>query len=594
MEKNNTNLPAPPGAPSASDRLDSWKEIAAYLKRDPRTVQRWEKKEGLPVHRHVHEQQATVYAFRSEIDAWWGQRRAFLENEPEPLETEEASPPPPPSPRPGPSRRDKIILAVVLIAVVLGLGRYFRCRLGFCPAGKTMLAVLPFENLSGDPTQAYMSDGLTEDIITQLGRLDPERLGVIARTTVIDPDLQGLSVEAIGRRLKVHYVLEGSYRRTGDNIRIVAQLIQVSDQTHLWTDTYDVTRPVADALDIQKEVAVRVANSLALQLLPVHQDRLKKSIPVNPRAYEAFLRGRHVWHQRTEEGFRQGMAYMQQAIAADPQLPLAQSGLADLYVSLGFYSLLPPREAYPRGKEAARRALALDDSLAEAHASMGAVLGDYEWDWAGADREYQRAIALNPSYSVARQWYSQFLALQGRFDEALQHMEIARQLDPLGPVVNADVALHYYYRRQFDKAVAQSREMIRINPDFPLAHIWLGVSLLALEKPREAITEFQHARSAGLFSVALLGMAYGRAGQRQDALRVIGEFEKLSKKRFVSAAYFSLVYIGLGDKDKAMVWMERAFVERSPLLVRLKVDPIVDPLRGDPRFEDLVRRVGLP
>lgn len=600
MDKGVPNPPAPVQERGRSDRLDSWKEIAAYLKREPRTVQRWEKKEGLPVHRHHHEQQATVYAFRSEIDVWWTQRRGRLEHEVEAAEGVEPvaeveivrS-----EPRPTPTGRDKVILAVAILAVlalvVYSLRAWLPSLTGRAP-GKIMLAVVPFENLSGDPGQKFFSNGITEDIITELGRLEPERLGVIARTTVMDPNLQGISVRELGRRLKVQYVLEGSCRRMGDNVRITAQLIQVSDQTHLWADSFDVTRPLTDALDIQKEVAVKVANSLRLELLPAQVNRLTLSAPVNPLAYEAYTRGRHVWNQRTEDSLRRGMAYLQEAIAIDPHFSLAHAGLADQYISLGFYSAMAPADAYPKAKQAAERALELDSALAEAHASLGAVMADYEWNWPAAEREFKKAIELNPSYAVAHQWYSQYLAFMGRFDEAWQQAETARQLDPVGLVVNSDVASQYYYQRQFDKAIEHCQEILRQTPDYPLALMWIGLAQLQKNDLQQAIASFARARGAGNLFVALLGMAYGRAGRREDARRVLEELTTLSKKRFVSAAYFSLVYIGLEDKEQAIQWMEKAYQERSPLLARLKVDPVVDSLRDDPRFQDLMRRVGLP
>jgi TolB-like protein/Flp pilus assembly protein TadD len=600
MDKGNSRPQARAQEPSAGDRLDSWKEIASYLKREPRTVQRWEKKEGLPIHRHLHDKQGTVYAYKSEIDVWWAQRRVRLEAEPEPPEAEE---PPQPAeamrPVPGPSRRDKAILAVVAIALVLGSAAWLLrqwLESQSVPSGKIMLAVLPFDNLSGDPEQNYFSDGLTEEMITRLGRLHPERLGVIARTTVMNPELRELNVNAVGRRLGVQYVLEGSFRRAGDNIRITAQLIEVKDQTHLWAETYDVERPLAEVLDIQKEVAAKVANSLALELLPAQQARLSQPRPVEPRAYEAYLRGRFLWNQRTEGSLQSSMAYLQEAVTRDPHYALAHSGMADQYVSLGFYSVLPPREAYRQAKEAAQRALESDEMLAEAHAALGTVLSDYEWDWAGAEKEFRRAIELNPSYAAAHQWFSAHLVFMGRFEEAWQHIQNARRLDPGGLVINSDIALNYYYARNYEKAIEHCQELLHHAPQFPLAHLWMGAALAQKGQFAEAIGEFEAARGTqgNLFPTALLGYAYGRAGRSGDARRILRELDQLSKTRFVSAAYYAVVYIGLEDTEQALAWMEKSFAERSPLLARLKVEPIVDPLRSHPQFQSLLRRVGLP
>ncbi len=598
MDKGNSRPQAPAQEPSADDRLDSWKEIASYLKREPRTVQRWEKKEGLPIHRHLHDKQGTVYAYKSQIDVWWAQRRVHLEAEPEPAEAEELPLPEATRPVPGPSRRDKVILAVVVLALVMGAAWLVRGWINrqSAPHGKIMLAVLPFDNLSGDPEQNYFSEGLTEEMITRLGRLHPERLGVIARTTVMNPELRELNVKAVGRLLGVQYVLEGSFRRAGDNIRITAQLIEVKDQTHLWAETYDVERPLAEVLDIQKEVAAKVANSLALELLPAQQARLSQPRPVDPRAYEAYLRGRFLWNQRTEGSLQRSMAYLQEAVTRDPHFALAHSGLADQYVSLGFYSVLPPREAYRLAKEAAQRALESDETLAEAHAALGTVLGDYEWDWAGAENEFRRAIELNPSYAAAHQWFSAHLVFMGRFDEAWEHIQNARRLDPGGLVINSDIALNYYYARNYDKAIEHCRELLQHAPQFPLAHVWMGAALAQKGQFAEAIGAFEAARGAqgNLFPTALLGYAYGRAGRMADARRILRELDQIARTRFVSAAYYAVVYIGLGDEEQALVWMEKAFAERSPLLARLKVEPIVDPLRNHPGFQSLLQRVGLP
>ena len=592
---------------SPEGRLDGWKEIAAYLKREPRTVQRWEKKEGLPVHRHQHDRQGTVYAYKSELDGWWHQRRAGLEDEPEPAEVEEAMPAPVRAVEPAsanlttrilaPSRRDKVVLTVAIVALV-AIAAWFACY-WFCPpevkppAEKIMLAVLPFKNLTGDPEQDYVSRGFTEEMRLKLGGLKPN-LSVIAGITMESPELAGLNVEDLGRRLNVQHVLDGSYRRVGDNIRVTAQLIQVIDQTNIWSESYDDERPLSEILTIQSDVAQKVANSLS-PLFPAGPGRPGRRTEVNPRALEAYLRGRHAWNERAEDAFRRSMAYLQEAIRIDPDFSLAYAGLADQYIALGFYSVLPPREAYPKAKQAAQRALEGDTMLAEAHASLGAVAHDYDWDWAAAEQEFKQAIEMNPSYAVAHQWYAHHLVYMGRFEEALQQAEIARQLDPLGVMADSDMALQYYQRREYDKAIEHSRRIIRMAPDFPPAHMWMGAALLGKNEAEQAIAAFARARGTGnTFAIALLGMAYGRAGRRQDALNIVRELDELSRRRFVSAAYVSLVYIGMGEKEMAMNWMEKGYEERAPLLARLKVEPVVDPLRDHPRFKALVRRISLP
>jgi TolB-like protein/Flp pilus assembly protein TadD len=329
---------------------------------------------------------------------------------------------------------------------------------------KVMLAVLPLENLSADPEQEYFSDGLTEEMIAQLGRLHPESLGVISRTSAMRYKGTDKGADEIGRELGVSYILEGTVRREASQVRITAQLIQVSDQTHLWAESYD--RDVAAVFAVQSEVAQRIAHSLEVELLPAQVTRPASASSINPEAHEAYLKGRYNMNKRTPQGLQKGLRYFEQAVEKDPEYALAYAGVADTYILLGStqYALLSPEEAMPRAKGAATKALEINDSLAEAHASLANVKLIYKWDWAGAEREFQRTLALHPGYSHAHHWYSLQLAATGRTEEGFSAIRRARRLDPLSPIINVTVGWHFYLARQYDRAVEDLRNTLEMEP----------------------------------------------------------------------------------------------------------------------------------
>lgn len=455
-------------------------------------------------------------------------------------------------------------------------------------AERKMLAVLPFENLTGDPAQEFFSDGQTDELISQLGRLNPSRLGVIGRTSVMPYKRTSKTVGQIAKDLGVAYLLEGSVRRSGDKVRIVAKLIE-SDQTLRWTESYD--RPVSDILIVQNEVAAAIASAIHIELAPA-----KKPRAVHPASYEACLSGRYYWNLRTEEGFRRGIALLQSAVQMDPEHALAHAWLADAYSVLGYYSVLPPAEVYPQAKAAAKRALELDDRLAEAHASLADVLSIYDWDFAAAEQEYRRALELNPSYASGHQWFANYLMSRGRFDEAQAEIDKARAIDPLSSLIGGAAGLVLYTARRFDQAIEQCRRTIERDPAFPLAHNWLGMAILQKKQFDEAIAEFQKGidlSGQNPNAIALKGYAYALAGRRQEALEVIGTLEKVAAQRYVSPACFALVYVGLDDRTNVFLWAERAVQDRAGWMARLKVDPLLDAVRPDPRFQDLMKRIGL-
>jgi TolB-like protein/DNA-binding winged helix-turn-helix (wHTH) protein/Flp pilus assembly protein TadD len=492
------------------------------------------------------------------------------------------------------------VFAGIAILLVAAVGAYFqwfhaqtRPQLF---GGRVMLAVLPFENLTGDPGQDYFSDGLTEEMIAQLGRIDPEHLGVIARTSVMHYKNSQEQLEQIARDLGVQYVLEGSVRRDSDKVRITAQLIQMKDQTHLWARQYD--RETSRLLTLQDEIAQEVADEIRITLGQdkwidiAHPGSLP---PKTAEAYDLYLKGQYFWNKRTVEGFQRAIDYFQQAIVKDPSYARAYAGLADSYALISGYSGVPQADFMPKARAAALRALEIDDSLPEAHAALALIVQDYDWDWQTADKEYRRAIELNPNYATAHHWYAEHLALLGRFDEALRESDRASQLDPLSLIIASDHGVIFYYSRQYDRAIEQFRAVLEMDPGFSRAgmmtqaYVEKGLlkDALAFEESRRRMAD------DGPWTWATLAYVYGRSGQPVQARRALMKLQELNRHQQVDPAPFVSACIAIGDKDQAFAWLEKAYSQHSYALITLKVEPSYDPLRSDPRFQDLMRRVGL-
>jgi len=484
-------------------------------------------------------------------------------------------------------------LGVLLVVFALKVGppalRWLR------PAGKAKLAVLPFKNLSGRAEDESLADGMTEEMITRLGRVSPERLGVIAATSVWALKHAEQSIQQIGEKLNVDYAVEGSVSHERDRVRISAKLIQVREETQIWGESYD--RPYADLLAIESEVAAKVTGSLALKLLPEERTGLASPEAVNIAAHESYVSGRSEWRKRTPSGLLKSVDYYNRAIAADANYAAAYAGLADTYDVLGFYGILPPGEAYGKARTAAQKALQLDGASPEAHAALAEVLLHYDYDWRGAEEEYRRAISPNGNNATAHEEYSLLLALSGREADGLKEIQRAHDLDPLSAVTGADWALHYFYARKYPQAIQKAQEALDLEVNFPLTHSWMGRSYLAAGMPEKAIMELRQAAQLApqipMFQ-ALLGHAYGVTGQRDAALQILAQLQSPPAQPYVSPVLISLIYVGLDDRKQAMDWAEKAYAERAPLLTRVKRDPILDGLRGEPRFVDLVRRVGPP
>jgi len=481
----------------------------------------------------------------------------------------------------------------VALAMIVYLG-WRRMRAGpFPSSGYVMLAVLPFQNLSGDPSQDYFSDGLTEEMIAQLGALSPDQLGVIARTTTMAYKHTSKSVEQIGSELGVGYVLESSVRRDGDQVRISVQLIRAHDQVPVWTRSYD--RHISHSIELQEEVAKAVAEQIEVKLSPTYKGRTNPH-PLDAEANEAYLRGRYFWNQFTPEGYRKAITYFQKAIERDSNFAEAYSGLADSYNFLVLTDSMPTSDVKSEGLEAARRAVALGDNLAESHTSLALALGRSEWNWSGTVNELKRAIALNPSYSMAHRIYAANLATAGRHHEALQEINEAMRLDPLSLPNNAEVIRTLYYARNYDQAIVQGQKAMQLDPNYARTHFWLGRVYSQKGMHREAILASEKILETMPDSnLGLTEMAYtlAAAGRQSEARKILRRLEDRSEHAFVPAYNLAIIHIALNEEEVAMRYMRQAFEDHDWALVVLAVEPRVDPMRRDPRFQEILAKLNL-
>ncbi|MFY9528678.1 MAG: tetratricopeptide repeat protein [Candidatus Acidiferrales bacterium] len=455
------------------------------------------------------------------------------------------------------------------------------------------LAVLPLESLSADASQDYFADGMTDELITDLGQISALR--VISRTSVMAYKRARKPLPQIARELNVDAVVEGTVLRSGDHVRITAQLIQAPADKHLWAASYE--GDLRDTLALQNKVARSIAEQIRISLSPQEQAVLKSAKVVNPEAYEAYLKGRYFWNKRTADGLKTAVDYFNQAIAKDPNYAQPYSGLADTYALLGDwqYAVMPTKEALPKAKAAAIKALELDNTLGEAHTSLAFCLDGFDWDLESGEREFRRAIELNPGYATAHHWYAWHLSLLGRNREAIAEMRKAENLDPLSLIINADLAELLLIAHFYDESIQQSRKTIEMDANFPLAHNQLGQAYLQKQMYEEAIAELQKAIrfSAGSPTcTANLARAYAVSGRRNEAVQLLNDLKKHSNPGYSNAPEIAAIYAALGDRDQAMTWLGKGYEERFNPGVLLR--PAFDPLRTDPRFQDLVRRIGLP
>jgi TolB-like protein/Tfp pilus assembly protein PilF len=545
------------GSNNPAERLDSWKEIAVYLRRDVRTVQRWEKKEGLPVYRHQHEKLGSIFAYRSELAAWFKGRQQHAAV---------------------PEEKDD---------------------------GKIKLVVLPFTNLNAGKKEDYFSDGLTEEMTTGITRLQSGRLAVIAHDTAMHYRPGSKAFAQMKQDLGVDYVLAGKVRRAGHRVRVTAHLTEVENHTQVWAETYE--RDLSDILALQAEIAQAIAAEIQVVLNRSAHARLadlqRGHGRVNPAAYEAYLKARYHLHEMFPAPMRKSIEYFEQAIRHDPDYAPAHSGLASAYALLAIapFDVLPPHQAMPRAEAAAKRSLELDASLPEAHTALALVHHHYRWNWREAESSYQRAIELNPSNAAAHLWYSWLLLALGRNDEAVQEIEktlsIVQETDPRRMVtVHTTRAAAYYLARQYRQAIEEAEKALELNPKHFMVHYVLGRAYALMGKNPKAIAQLKpkgYSRGEVPLLDAALGLAYAVDGKRDQTAKALEALKALAKKRYVPATYFGMLYGGLGDKKQALQWLEKACEERADGLLWLNVDPMLDGMRALPQFKDLVSRIGL-
>ena len=460
------------------------------------------------------------------------------------------------------------------------------------PPAAQSIAVLPFANLSADPENEYFADGMTDELINALAKVSG--LHVVSRTSAFAFKGKLEDIRAIGERLQVRTVLEGSVRRAGRRLRLSAQLINVADGYLLWSDTYD--RDAEDVFAIQDEISRAIVGALQVRLFGQQQAVLVKPPTDDLEAYTLYLKGRHFWNRRTEQDLRRGLDYFEQALARDPKYALAHAGVADSYAILGFYSALPPTEAFPNAKAASLRALAIEPNLAEAHPALAYVAMYYDWDWLLAERESRLAIQLNPGYATAHQWYGNFLVVLGRFQDSLDEFSKAVALDPLSPLKLGALGWSYYFARRYEEAAAQCRRALELDPSYVVAHLWLGLAYEQLATFDQAVAEFEEAaRIAGrsVASLGFLGHGYAVAGREREARSILNELMQRRANYYVSAYDLAVIHLGLGDSDSATDWLQRAFDERAHQMAWIKVDPRLDPLRATASFNRLLERMKL-
>jgi TolB-like protein len=585
MDSQRPDQTSPAAQTPGDERLDSWKEIASYLKREVRTLHRWEAQEGLPIHRHLHTERGSIYAYKAELDVWLNNRRLVLDRA-APVAEEKGRP-----------RLLRLISVAAAIAIVTALTIYLarsRIRPPRIPPGKIMLAVLPFENLSGQPEEEYFSDGLTDELITHLGGLEPLKLGVIARTSAMQFKRAAKSAGQVGHELGVDYILEGTVRREGSRVRVSVKLVQVTDQTQLWTESYE--RKLGNILAFHDEVARDVARRIQIQLTPQKQATLSAARSVNPDAYESYLKGLYFSNKFTNPDFHKSIEYYEKAIEKDADYAPAYAGLATSYLNLVEFGE-PPTEFYPKSEAAARKAIEIDGTSSQAYAALSWSLIEYRHDWDAAERALLRAVELNPSNSYARMLYARYLAALGRFDQAREQAERARQIDPVSVVINVVEAQVLFYQRQYDPALAQLTKMLEMDPSFPPTYWTLAHIYEAMGKQDEACRNMLKTFDLGSGHqtwFAELEKVRVRSGWREASQQWVRGILDPRAPGYVQPYDLVEAYVNLGRDEDAIMWLRKAAEARDVEIVFLKVDPRFDRLRADPRFQEIVHSLNFP
>ncbi|HWY44463.1 MAG TPA: hypothetical protein VNX66_13270 [Candidatus Sulfotelmatobacter sp.] len=604
------------GADAQGRRLESWKEIAGYLGRDVTTVRRWEKREGLPVHRLHHSKLGSIYAYTKELDTWRNERAPAAASEaPEDRQTTDivgrgdhtrrvAALPAPvltlaagarAESNRGPKgthwpRRWLAVCAIAVIAVVSIAYLTTRSRAGSAPSKIKSVVVLPLENFTGDPSQDYFVDGITDALITELAQV--QGLRVISRTSAMHYRGARKTLPEISRELNVDAVVEGTVARSGDEVKITAQLIRASTDTHLWAGSY--ARVQSDILRLQAEVAREVARQISDQLAPI-ENKAGARPPVNPEAYEAYLKGLFFWNKESPEGARTAIRYFQGAIEKDRNFAAAYSRLASCYVSLAFMSEMSSSEAYAAAKEAVEKAVALDDNLDHAHTALAGIAMS-DWDWTRAETEYKRALQLNPNSVNAHVGYFYLFLILGKLEEAAREERAAVASDPLSPHTLSISLSSAYYGRQYDDGLIKARTAIELYPQVSVFHVFLSDFYTAQGKDQLSAEEILLAEESGGASrerLAALKAANEMAGPIGLRRKRIELNKKLAAKQFMNAYDIAIDSAAVGDGDQAIAWLERALRARDAKISLIGVEPIFDNIRSDPRFVGLLRQMGL-
>ncbi|MFQ5694366.1 MAG: protein kinase [Terriglobia bacterium] len=498
-----------------------------------------------------------------------------------------------------PAKSMKTTLGVVVVALML-VGAVLMERAGWFDGKPDLsatpaissLAVLPLENLMGDSEQDYFVDGMAEALIADLAQIGS--LKVISRTSAMRYKESDKSLPEIAQELGVDGLIEGSVLRAGDQVRITVQLIHGATDEHLWAESYE--RDLRDVLALQGEVAQAIAEEIKIAVTPEEEARLASARPVNPEAHEAYLKGRYFWNKRTEEALKTSLEYFARAIEKDSDYAAAYAGLADSYLHLAHYSGLPPQEAMAKAEAATLKALDIDLKLAEAHASLG-HLRMHEWNWSVSEKELKRAVELNPNYAIVHYWYAALLSQMGRHPEAVAESDRAVELDPLSLMINTTAGAARYWARRYDPAIEQFQRTLALDPNFVPARQDLGLAYAQKGLYDEAVAELKEARNlpgAGARGAALLAYAYAVGGETRQAVEILDELKEVSKQGRLPSYEIAAVHAALGQKEQAFAWLEKAYGERDSWLVFVKVEPMFDPLRGDPRFQALLRRMNFP
>jgi TolB-like protein/Tfp pilus assembly protein PilF len=568
-----------------------------------RNCHRWEEREGLPIHRHLHGKQGSVYAFREELDAWLTSREPEAEPAPKAAQrnadTEVAAPDVVSVIASAKTAQRSVAMyfaAAILVALLASGGfliwREFLRRRTVVTERPETLAVLPFEDLSANHREGYVADGLTDDLITDFG--ESGQLAVISRTSAMQFKDKDEPLAQIAQVLHANLIIEGTVLRSGDHVRITAQLIDASNDHHLWADRYE--RNFQNVLTLQDDVAGDIVAAVEEKLtgnVPTRQPPR----PVNPEARVAYLTGRFYWNQRDETGLKKAITYFDQAIAKDPDYAAAYSGLADCYNLLSVWGSLTPNDAFPEARKDALKAIQLDPNSAEAYTSLAFETYRYQWDFAGAEKDFQKAIALNPNYVTAHQWYGEFLGDIRRFDQGIAELRKAQQLDPLSPIVGCDLAACYIHAGRNREAVPVLQQILERQPDFSVAHAYLSAAYSNLgdysNSEKEHALYVRLSGDTGEGDAARIGREWA-SGKKEQARRDMEALLANTREGRFGYVQMAQMYASVGDKDEAFACLNKAYEEHSWWLVTMEVEPAFDPLRSDPRFQQLERRVGLP